>query len=177
MKEEKLQELLNELSQRVTEPVNPDLCEHIKQQIPHRLARHKIGWDTVNIIIDLRMSKSVAAAAIIITMILLVNLFGGRDSTGGNLFQDGMLLIKYWGGAGKSDISSSRTKYEHLLHRGEEVTWYGDSIDPEDSNAVLMQHKLADGSYVVMFADGHEKEVSSEELIKLLTRILLKKAK
>ncbi len=174
MKEEKIEKLLNELGRRVTEPVRPGLGEQIRRQIPHRLVRHKIG-DTINIIIDLRLSKSVAAAVIVVTIILLLNLLGGRDSTGSGILQDSVLLIKYWGGAGESRVSACRLRYEHLLHRGEDVTWYGDSIDPEDSNAVLMQHKLPDGQYVVTFVDGREREVNSEELVTLLTRMLQKK--
>jgi len=177
MKEEQIHELLNELGRRATEPVRPDLGEEIKQRIPHRLSRHKIGWDTVNIIIDLRLSKSVAAAVIIITMILLLNLFGARDSTGGGIIKDSMLLIKYWGGSGEDHVSITRSKYEHLLDRGENVIWYGHSIDVKDANAVLMQRKLPDGEYELTFADGNEKQVNSEQLVKLLTRMLEKRTK
>lgn len=176
MKKEELKGLLNELGPRITEPVGPDLGEQIKQQIPHRLDRHRIGWDTVNIIIDLRMSKSVAAAAIIITLILLASLFGGQDSTGDGVLRDSILLIKYWGSAGKTDLSAARSKYEHLLHRGEDVTWYGDCIDPKDGNALLMQRRLGDGRYVVTFVDGGEREVSIEGLVRLLTLTLQEKA-
>ena len=176
MREERLKVLLNELGQRVTEPVRPDLCEQIKQQIPNRLTRHKIGWDTINIIVDLRLSKSVAAAVIIITMILLLNLFWGRDATGG-IFQDSILLVKYWGGSGENALSAVRSKYEHLLHRGENVMWYGDWIDPEDTHALLMHQKLSEGKYIVTFADGREREVNSEGLIKLLAWMLQKKTK
>jgi hypothetical protein len=177
MREERIKELLNELGRRVTEPVRPGLGEEIKQEIPRRIVRHRIGWDTVNIIIDLRLSKSVAAAAIIITMILLLNLFGGRDAASGGVFQDSMLLIKYWGGAVEDEVSAARSKYEHLLDRGEDVIWYGDRIDPKDTKAVLIQQKLPDGKYAVTFVDGRETEVNSEELIKLLTRMVQKKAK
>ena len=177
MKDEQIKELLNELGRRVTEPVRPGLGEEIKQRIPHRLSRHKIGWDTVNIIIDLRLSKSVAAAVIIVTMILLLNLFGGRDSTGGGIIKDSMLLIKYWGGSGEDQVSISRSRYEHLLERGENVIWYGDSTDIKDANAVLMQYKLPDGKYELTFVDGHEKQVNSEQLVKLLTRMLEKRPK
>jgi hypothetical protein len=176
MKKEQLKRLLKELGPRIAEPVSPDLGEHIKQQIPRRLDRHRIGWDTVNIIIDLRMSKSVAAAAIVITLILLGGLFGGRDSTGEGVLRDSILLIKYWGSAGKTDLSAARAKYEHLLHRGEDVTWYGDSVDPKDGNAVLMHQSLGNGRYVVTFVDGGEREVSSEGLIRLLTLTLQEKA-
>ena len=177
MKEDQIKKLLNELGRQVTEPVRPGLGEEIKQRIPHRLSRHKIGWDTVNIIIDLRLSKSVAAAAIIVTMILLLNLFGGRDSTGGGIIKDSMLLIKYWGGSGEDHVSISRSRYELLLERGENVIWYGDSIDIKDANAVLMQHELSDGKYELTFVDGHKKQVNTEQLVKLRTRMLEKRTK
>lgn len=180
MRKEKLKQLLKELAKRVREPVRPGLGEDIKHQIPTRLLRHRGGWDTINIIIDLRMSKSVAAAVIVITMILLANFLGSRDSTGGDIFQDSMLLIKYVGGwtdADRINVSAGRSKYEHLLGLGEEVAWYGDDIDLQDSDAVLMQRKLSEGKYEVMLVDGRERQVSSEELIKLLTQMLQKKTK
>ena len=55
--------------------------------------------------------------------------------------------------------------------------FYGDSIDTEDSNAVLMQWKLSDGEYGVMFGDLRTKTVGAEELIKLQARMLQKKKK
>jgi hypothetical protein len=177
MEEDQIKQLLTELGPRLTEPVPPELGEQIKQRIPHRLSRHKISWDTVNIIIDLRLSKSVAAAAIVIALILLLNLFGGRDSTMSGIVEDGVLLVKYWGGTAKTDVSTVRTKYERLLERGEEVVWYGGATNPKDGNAVLMHQKMTGNKYVVTFIDGHEKEVDSEELIGLLTRILREKAK
>ncbi|MHC4510719.1 MAG: hypothetical protein ACYTAO_17485 [Planctomycetota bacterium] len=177
MEDRKVHELLAELPRRWTEPVRPGLGEEIRQRIPHRLARHKIGWDTVNIIIDLRLSKSVAAAVIVVAMILLLNLFGDRDSSVRGLLRDGVLLVKYWGGAGRNDISALRSKYEHLLGRGEQVKWYGDSIDTKDGRAMLMQQKLSDGTYVVTSVDGRERQVDSEELLDLLARMLQEKAK
>lgn len=174
MEEEQIIQMLKELGLRVTEPVRPSLCEEIKQRIPHRLSRHKIGWNTVNIIIDLRLSKSVAAAVIILTMILLLNMFSGQDSTGGNIIKDGMLLIKYWGGSDQNQVSISRTRFEHLLERGEDVTWYGNSVNIKDANSVLMQQKLPDGKYELTFADGHEEQVDSEQLLNLLSRMLEK---
>jgi len=177
MEEEQIKELLNELGRQVTEPVRPGLGEEIKQRIPHRLSRHKIGWNTVNIIIDLRLSKSVAAAVIIVTLILLLNLFGGRELTGSGIIKDSMLLIKYWGNSGKDPVSIARSRYEHLLERGENVIWYGYSIDVKDANSVLMQRKLPDGKYQLTFADGQEKQVNSEQLVELLTRMLEKSTK
>ena len=176
MKEENVEQLLSELAVRAVEPVRPGLGHEIKQRIPHRLTRHKIGWDTVNIIIDLRLNRSVAAAVIIVTVLLLLNVFGGRDTSGG-FFQDSMLLLRYWGGAGQNDVSTGRTKYEHLLQRGEDVAWYGDWIDPADNNAVLMQQKLPTGKYAVTFVDGREMEVDSEQLVELLSQTIQRNTK
>jgi hypothetical protein len=175
MNEQQIRKLLNELGPRITEPVRRGLGEEVKQRIPHRLSRHKIGWNTVNIIIDLRLSKSVAAAIIIITMILLLNLFGGHDSAGGGIFKDGMLLINYLRSTGENQASISRKRYELLRNRGENVIWYGDCIDVKDANAVLIQRKLPDGKYEITFTDGHEQQVNSEQLVELLTRMMLEK--
>lgn len=177
MEEEQIKKMLTELGRRATEPVRPGLGEEIKQRIPHRLSRHKIGWDTVNIIIDLRLSKSVAAAVIIITMILLLNLFGSRDSTGGGIIKDSVFLIKYLGGSGEDQVSIARKRYEHLLERGENVVWYGNSVDVKDANSVLMQYKLPDGKYELTYADGQEKQVDIEQLANVLTRMLEKRKK
>ena len=177
MGKEELKELLNKLPVATTEPVRPGLADDIKHQIPQKLSPHRGGINTINIIIDFRINKLAAAAAIIITIIFCATFLGGRDSTGGSVLQDSMLLIKYLGDADASVISAGRSKYEHLLERGEDVVWYGDRLSPKDSNAVLMQRKLDDGMYEVMFIDGREKQVTTEELLQLLTRMLQKKAK
>jgi hypothetical protein len=171
MKEEKIKELLNEMSQHTTEEVPSGLGEEIKENIPIRLPRHKINWDTISIIIDLRMSKSIAAAVIIISAILMLNWLGGRDPVGRDIFQDGMLFLEYWRD-GAFDTASSRLKYQHLLRKGEDVIWYGDNINQKDPNAVLFQYRLPDGTYEVTFVDGRAKKVTSEELVILLARML-----
>ena len=175
MKPDKIEQLLNELGSRTAEPVRSGLNEEIKQRIPHRLTRHKIGWDTVNIIIDLRLNKSVAAAVIIISVLLLLNLYGRRDATSGGFFQDSKLLIKYLGTGGKADIKAVKDKYELLLGRGEDVTWYGDWVDPADSNSVLIKQNLPTGKYMITFVDGREVEVDSRQLVELLSRTMQKK--
>lgn len=182
MEEEKLEKLLSELAARTAEPVRPGLAEEIKHHIPHKLAPHRVGMDTINIIIDLRISKLAAAAVIIITMVLLGSFFGGRGSTGdGGIYQNSKLLIEYClSGAdtGRSGVLAGASKlYEHLVGKGEDVAYYGDSIEPGDSNAVLMQWKISDGEYRVIFGDLRAKTVSSEELIKLQARMLQKKVK
>jgi len=176
MREDELKKLLNELSDATAEQVHGGLAEEIKHQIPDRLVPHRGGMDTINIIIDLRISKLAAAAVIIITMILLAHLFGGRDLTSGGIYQDSKLLARYLlggGSVGRSDELASMSKlYEHR-----DAAYYGDSIDPEDGNAVLMHWKLSDDKYRVIFGDLREMEVSAEELIKLQSRMLQKRAK
>ncbi len=175
MKNDKIEKMLRELGGQ-KEPVRSDLCDEIKQQIPHRLLRHKFSWDTVSIIIDLRMSRSTAAAIIIITMILLLNVFNYRDPINGGIFRDGILLLKYWHNDTALDISAAKAQYEHLLSQGLDVTWYGDNIDNDslDENTVLIQHRLADGRYKLIFVGGREKEVDAEELIEILSGMLKK---
>jgi hypothetical protein len=180
VREEKLEKLLNELADATAEPVHPYLAEDIKHQIPQQLSPHKGGMDTVNIIIDLRISKLAAAAAIIVTMILFANFFGGQSPADGGIYQNGKLLIKYClGGIGadRSNVLTAKSRYEYFAQRVKDVVYYGDSVDPQDSNAVLIQWKLSDGEYKVIFGDLREKTVSAEELIRLQARMLQKKAK
>jgi hypothetical protein len=178
VKEKKLEKLLNELSDATAEPVRPGLAEDIKDRIPRQLHPHRAGRDTVNIIVDLRISKFAAAAVIVITMILLAGVLGGRDSTGGNIYRDGRMLLKYFlssAGIGRSNVGVVRSRYEYLTRKGKEVVYYGQSIDPQDCNAVLMQWKLSDGKYRIVFGDLREKTINADELIKLQARMLQKR--
>lgn len=181
MKEEKLEKLLNELADATAEPVSPHLAEEIKHQIPQQLSPHKGGLDTVNIIIDLRISKLAAAAAIIITMILFANFFGGQGQEGDGIYHSGKLMFKYFFGGIDSDrdsiLATAKARYERLAQAGEDAVYYGDNVDLRDSNAVLIQWKLSDGQYRVVFGDLREETVSAEELIRLQSRMLQKRAK
>ena len=176
MKEEKLEKLLNELAEKTTEIVRPGLAEEIKDNIPRPLCHHRRGMDTISIIIDLRINKLAAAAAIIITMILLANLLDGRAPTGEGIYQDGKMLVKYlFGAASEKSIVAVKSRYERLLQKREDVVYYGDSIDAQDSDVVLMHWKLSDGKYNVIFADFREKVVTAEQLIQLQAQMLQKK--
>jgi hypothetical protein len=181
MNEEKLEKLLNELADATAEPIPSHLVEDIKHQIPQQLSPHKGGLDTVNIIIDLRISKLAAAAAIIVTMILFANVFGGRSQAGDGIYQSGKLLVEYCLrgiGADRSNVLAiAKSRYEYLAETGKDVVYYGDSVDPQDSNVVLIQWRLPDGKYKVVFGDLREETVSAEELIRLQAQMLQKKAK
>ena len=180
MEEEKLKKLFSELAEKTTESVRPGLAEDIKGQIPHRLMPHRKGLDTINIIIDLRISKLTAAAAIIITTIFCANFLGGRASTGGGIFNDGVLMMRYFmtgDSVSENDVSAAKLKYEQLVSQGKEAVYYGEVIVRQDSNSVVMHWKVSGGEYRVMFGDTREKTVSSEELIKLQAAMLQKKRK
>ena len=176
MREEKLKRLLNELANTTPEPVRTGLAQDIKDQIPHRLITHRGGMDTINTIIDLRISKLITAAVIIITIVLCVHFLGGRDAAGSGIYED-IMYWRSWIALGRNNLAVGREKYEHLAQQGKQVWFYGDSIDPQDSWAVLLQWKLDDGKYRVIFADLSTEAVSAEESIKLLSRMLQKKAK
>ncbi|HUW19018.1 MAG TPA: hypothetical protein VMW16_06930 [Sedimentisphaerales bacterium] len=175
MEEEKVGKLLNALAERTAERVRPELAEQIKQHIPSRLIPYRKGIDTVNIIIDLRVSKLAAAAAIIITMILLASFFGGPNPTGSGIYQDGKLLIRYCLGGrnvSNNDLTSMSRLCEYLTQQGKDVVFYGEGADRNDSNSVLMQWKISDDRYRVIFSDLREAEVSAEELIRLQAQML-----
>ena len=177
MNQENLEKLLSGLADAEKEQASPLLAQRIKQQIPRTFMPHRGGLDTINIIIDLKISKLAAAAAIILSTILFTNFLGGRDSTGDGIYQDGKLMVKYLFGniSAESDLSAGRIKYVSLLRQGKDVVYYGESIDPKDSNAVLMQWKLSDDKYMVVFADLRKRQVSGDELIKLQAHMLQNK--
>jgi len=176
MNDQNVEKLLTELAQATAEPVRKGLAEDIKNRI-HAGLTHKGGMDTISIIIDLRVGKLTAAAAIIITMMTLAGLMSSMDSAG-NIYQDGKVLLRYClFGPSKSEIQVVKSKYEQLLESGKDVAYYGDDIDSADGNSLLMHWKLSDGSYKVIFGDLREETVSAEKLVRLQYRMLHKKTK
>jgi hypothetical protein len=172
MEKEKLEKLLNELSGRMVEQVPPGLAEDIKRQIPQQLHVHRRGMDTISIIIDLRISRLAAAAAIIITIIFCANFFGLRDSTGGEMIE----AVEYSLAGEKVSrgelLADMAVMHDGLLKEGKDVVYYGDSIDPKDRFAVLMHWKLPNGKYKVIFSDLRMMTVSSDVLIVLQAHML-----
>ncbi len=175
MEEEKLKELLNELAKQTTEPARPGLAEDIKHQIPHRLMPHRAGMDTINVLIDLRISKLAAAAAIIITILLCANFFGGRALT-----DSSVEIVKHylgWRDSSKSETLAGMLEYENPTGQGRKIVYYSNGAEPKDGDALLAHWKLSDDRYRVFFTDFRTKIVSAEELIKLQAQMLQKKAK
>lgn len=178
---EKIDKLLSELADKTAEPVRPGLAEDIKHQIPQRLDPRKTGMDTIKIVIDLRVNKLAAVAAIFIAIVLSASIFSNRYGTGDGVIKDSKFLVKHLlGGAdtGRSEVLvTSLNYYEFLRSQGKDVIYYGDSIDLKDSNSVLMQWRLNDGRYGVLFTDFHTRTIDAEELIKLQAQMLQKKSK
>ena len=174
MEHEKIEKLLQELAARTAEPVSGNLAEEIKKQIPSHLKAHRGGMDSFNIVIDLRVSKLAAAAAIILTMLLWANIFERGDAIGGGIYNDCKLLLKHHFIRGSNEVSIAKIRYQYLIDRGKEAVFYGQSTNLQDSNAIVLQWKLSDGNYRVVFANLHEETVTAEELIKLQSRMLQK---
>ncbi len=172
MEKEKLEKLLNELPERMVEPVRPGLAEDVKRQITQQLHVHRMGMDTIRIMIDLRISRLAAAAVIIITILFCANFFGFRGSAGGDIIG----AIKYSlarENIGRNEMLTNMTvASEGLLKEGKKVVYYGDSIDPEDGFALLMHWKLPNGKYRVIFSDWSTTTVSSDVLILLQAQML-----
>ena len=178
-KQEKLNKLLKQLANNSEEPVRTSLADDIKNQIPHRLIRHG-GLGNINIIIDLRISKLAAAAVIIITMVICANFFARKHAPTDSIYKEGKMLVKYLVGAAdeeKDKVFSGKTEYEKLLSKGKEVYFYGENTDLQDSNSVLIQWKLENGNYRVIFADLKAKTITPEQLIRLQAKMLQEKNK
>ncbi len=168
MKDDKLQDLLNDLAEHTSEPARAGLGEQIKQQIPHQLGGHRAALDAINIVIDLRISKLAAVAAIVLTVVLWVHFFGGPNLTRG-IYQDSKVLAKHWMGI---DDTESKMLAGLAGQRSEVVSYGNEAVG---KNSVTMHWRLAGGNYVVVFGDNRAETVSADELIKLLAERLQEK--
>ncbi len=171
MKNEKIEKLLNDLAEHTEEFTPPQLASRIKQNIHSASAHHKGPLDSVNIIIDLRVSKLAAAAAIILTMILCANFFGSKNTSGEGMYQNSKMLIKAYLGI-ENDTAHTGQFYKSLVSKGKEPISYGDIVNTEDANAIIIHWKISEDKYKVIFTDFREKEVTADELIRLQAQML-----
>ena len=179
MSKKNIEKQLSDLTKATEEPIRENFCEDIKNRIPHKLIPHK-GKDTINIMIDLRISKLTAAAAIIMTLILCINFLGDKDTDNLGIIQESKLLVNYFLSGGnkaleKNEYAGMEKFYTELRKQGEDVVYYGNTIKPGDSNAILMRTKTKEGKYRIIFGDMKSKTITAEELIKLQSEMLLKK--
>ena len=180
MRDERLKELLGKLPDFTTEPTRDGFDEDIKRHIPYRLVRHKVTWNTFRIIIDLRLSRSVAAAVIIIAISVWASFLGAWNTSADQVIEDSKLLIKYslaGKNAGRAEVLAGLEDFcKRMARQAKEVTYYGRNADPDDSYAVLMHWKLPNGKYRVVFNDLTTMTVSPEALITLQGYMLSKHA-
>ena len=159
-------------------PPRPGLMQEIKNRIPHRLVPHRM--DTVNIIIDLRISRIAAAAAIIVALFLAAGLFGGREAISGGVYKDGKLFVEYafkGENAYRGEISETLAAFrDSLIAQGRDVVYYGDAPGRDDPHAILMHWKLSEDEYGVILGDLSARTVRARTLIRLQAHMLSAKA-
>jgi len=181
MKQDALIETLQKLAEATMESPRPALADEIKDHIPRRLVRHRVAWDTMNIVVDLRLSRTVAAAIILGSIFVISGLFRLTDNSTDSLYEDSKLLLKYgFAGenAGRPDlIRSLKEFYEDLTNQGRDVVFYGENANPEDKHSILMHWKISDGQYRIIYNDLTARTVSPSALIRLQSRMLEKKYK
>lgn len=176
---ERIEELLKAFPKRGLEPVRPGLMQDIKNRIPHRLIAHRM--DTVNIIVDLRISRIAAAAAIILALILAGGLFGGREALSTRIFQDGKVFLEHalaGDDAYRGDVLGELMNVrDSLVAQGREVVYYGDRAHLNDPHVVLMHWKLEEEDrYGVILGDLSARTVSGKSLIRLQAYMLKKQS-
>jgi hypothetical protein len=181
MREQELKKLLNGLADATAEPVDSHLAEQVKARIPRRFGRRAVGWDRINIMVDLRISRLAAAAVIMTATLLLTHFFEIQGAAGDNVYQDSELLIRYYlagSGSCRSNVLAGLSKLcDDLTDQGREVVFYGDSAHPDDRNAIIMYWGLEDGKYRVLLNDLSIRTLSAKALIRLQSWMLKNQAK
>lgn len=176
---ESLQEDLRALAQHGIEPARDEFAQEIKHRIPHRLIPHRM--DTVSIIVDLRISRVGAVAAIIVAVVLAWSFFGGREGIGTSVFQDSKLFLKYKLGGEKICSSLSPDGLmglrDNLLAQGREVVCYSENLDSGDRFAILMHWRISEDEYCVVMGDLSATKVSARTLILLQAYMLQSRSK
>ncbi len=175
----KIEDLLKALAERGIERARPGLGQEIKKRIPDRLIAHRM--DTINIIVDLRISRMAAAAAIILALVVIGSFFGGRDAVGHRMYEDGKLFLEYTlhgEDAGKAQVVGNLTRFrDDLIAQGRDVVYYGNQANLKDPWTILMHWKIADDKYGVILSDLSPRTVNAKTLIRLQDHMLQERAK
>ena len=175
----RLEELLRSLGEHGIEHARPGLDQEIKNRIPARLTPH--CRDTINIIVDLRVSRVAAAAVILLAMLVIGRLVGGREAAAPQMVEDGKLFLRYTLGgerAYKAEFLGNLAQFrDDLIAQGREVVYYGDRVKLNDPCVVIMHWKLPDGRYGVILGDLTTRTVSAKTLITLQDHMLQSRQK
>jgi hypothetical protein len=170
----RIEDLLKAMAEHGIERARPELGQEIKTRIPGRLIPHRM--DTINIIVDLRVSRVAAAAVILLAMLVIGTFFGGREAAGMRMYEDGKLFLRYTLGgesACKAEFLGNLTQFrDELAAQGRDVVYYGDQVNLKDNYAIIMHWKLSDGRYGVILGDMTARTVSARTLITLQDHML-----
>ena len=175
MKKPEIEKMLERMGQATDHSPGEDLSENIKRHIPDRLYEHKAGRDTVSIMINLRISRLAAAAIIILTIIIGLQVIPAVSSEDSGLIQDGRMWLRAWTSKSATEKvlnKQSSQLYRELVSKGKDITYYGESINPDGSDSILMHWKVDEDKYMVIFGNLKKEIVSSEDLIKLQSEML-----
>jgi hypothetical protein len=176
---QKIEDLLRALAERGIERARPALGQEIKNRIPQRLIAHRM--DTINIIVDLRISRMAAAAAIILALVVIGSFLGGRDAVGRRMYQDGKLFLEYTlhgEDAGKAQVIDNLSRFrDDLIAQGREVVYYGNQVNLKDPYTIVMHWKIAEDKYGVILGDLSPRTVSAKTLIRLQDHMLQERMK
>ena len=174
MNDEKIKEMLVQLADATAEEVRPELELEIKSQIPRELHPHR-GLDTINIIVDLRISRVAAAIAIIGALVAFAMFFHKAGEGGDGVYEDLKAVMTSLPGRGATRaevLDGALGAYKRLMADGKEVTYLGENCDFDDNNAVLMYWPVAEDRYAVVFSDLRLRTVSARMLIRLQSVML-----
>ena len=172
----RIEYLLRKFSHHIHEQAPVVLCNRIKSQIPEHGSNRK-GFDTINIMVHLRINPITATLVILFTILVSLFLFGGYKHTDGGLYDDLKTLFEFLPGADAKQVEIFKSLEHfrsHLQSKGIEAVFLGDIIQrrENDPSAVLMYWKLSEGQYRIIFADLHVSQAGSDELIRLLSSMI-----
>jgi hypothetical protein len=180
MEQDKLENLLNKLSEKTREDARPGLATQIKGAIPNNLGEHKSGLNNVRIIIDLRINKLTAAAAIIFTFFLCIVFLNAQNGEGNGVIQDIRGITQY---LFQTNKDTQLAEFAKVAGEGrltemqiKEIVYYGDFGNSAGADTLLMHWKLDEDKYRVVFSDFRTELVDGPELIKLQANMLKKMA-
>jgi hypothetical protein len=167
------QDKLRDLAQCIAEPIPTELGEKIRRRIPRRL-HHHWGKDAVNIIIHFRISRLTAVITILLTLVACWILFGPSDRGDTPLYREIIGMDWLPGEDADYDVvrSAVQTRYRWLIEQGYEAEYYGDIIDFQNDEDMVLYWRIDEERYRVIFADLKPRIVSAKELVHLQTQML-----
>ncbi len=174
MKKDIIENNLHKISGQTNCPAPNHLCDDIKKQLDTPAAAKPKGH--INIVIDLRINKYVAAAAIIISIIMFANLLNLHS--GQTLYNETKIVLQslLHKDSGHTDFSDFKKLCKKLKSAGHKIEYLGDTADLKNPDSILMYTKLEGDRYSVRFINLRTEIFTSKQLIAHQTRLLQSKS-